>query len=83
VYYPRAAFYCAFLWAKGLDAKDIHKETFPVYGGKCLSSKLVHKQVKKHSKCFVRDREVEMEAQKWLRQQSKDFYAVSSDTLVM
>jgi hypothetical protein len=25
-----------FLWAKGLDAKDIHKEMFPVYGGKCL-----------------------------------------------
>jgi hypothetical protein len=24
-----------FLWAKGLNAKDIHKEMFPVYGGKC------------------------------------------------
>jgi hypothetical protein len=22
------------LWAKGLDAKDINKEIFPVYGGK-------------------------------------------------
>jgi hypothetical protein len=22
-----------FLWAKGLKAKDIHKEVFPVYGG--------------------------------------------------
>jgi hypothetical protein len=22
------------LWAKGLSAKDIHKEMFPVYGGK-------------------------------------------------
>jgi hypothetical protein len=31
-----------FLWAKGLDAKDIHKETFPVYGVKCLSCKEVH-----------------------------------------
>jgi hypothetical protein len=30
-----------FLWAKGLTAKDIHKETFPVYGGKCLSRKAV------------------------------------------
>jgi hypothetical protein len=27
------------LWAKGLNAKDIHKEMFPVYGGKCLSRK--------------------------------------------
>jgi hypothetical protein len=24
-----------FLWAKGLSAKDIHKEMFPVYGGIC------------------------------------------------
>jgi hypothetical protein len=27
-----------FLWAKGLNAKDIHKEKFHVYGGKCLSA---------------------------------------------
>jgi hypothetical protein len=26
-----------FLWAKGLNTKDIHKEMFSVYGGKCLS----------------------------------------------
>jgi hypothetical protein len=25
------------LWAKGLNAKNIHKELFPVYGGNCLS----------------------------------------------
>jgi hypothetical protein len=25
-----------FLWAKVLNAKDIHKEVFPVYGEKCL-----------------------------------------------
>jgi hypothetical protein len=24
------------LWAKVLNAKNIHKEMFPVYGGKCL-----------------------------------------------
>jgi hypothetical protein len=24
------------LWAKGLNAKDIHKEMFPVYSRKCL-----------------------------------------------
>jgi hypothetical protein len=28
-----------FLWAKGLNAKDVHKEDFSVYGGKCLSRK--------------------------------------------
>jgi hypothetical protein len=31
------------LLAKGLNAKDIRKEMFPVYGGKCLSSKAVHR----------------------------------------
>jgi hypothetical protein len=34
-----------FWWAEGLDAKDIHKEMFPVYGGKCLSYKAVHSLV--------------------------------------
>jgi hypothetical protein len=27
------------LWVKGLNAKDIHKEIFLVYGGMCLSRK--------------------------------------------
>jgi hypothetical protein len=30
---------------KGHNAKDIHKEMFPVYGGKCLSCKAVHNWV--------------------------------------
>jgi hypothetical protein len=30
------------LWAKGLNAKVIHKEMFPVYGGKSLSRKAIH-----------------------------------------
>jgi hypothetical protein len=34
-----------FLWAEGLNAKDIHKEMFPVYVGKCLSRKAVHNWV--------------------------------------
>jgi hypothetical protein len=34
-----------FLWAEGLDTKDIHKEIFLVYGGKCLSHKAVHSWV--------------------------------------
>jgi hypothetical protein len=33
------------VWAKGLNAKDIHKEMFPVHGGKCLSRKAVHNWV--------------------------------------
>jgi hypothetical protein len=37
------------LWAKGLNATDIHKEIFSVYGGKCLSRKVVHNWVEKFS----------------------------------
>jgi hypothetical protein len=33
------------LWTKELGAKDIHKEMFPVYGGKCLLRKAVHSWV--------------------------------------
>jgi transposase len=43
-------FCCAFFCRKkGLDAKDIHKEMFTVYGWKCLSRKVVHNWVKKFS----------------------------------
>jgi hypothetical protein len=38
-----------FLWTKGLNAKNIHKEMFPVYRGKCLSHKAVHNWVEKFS----------------------------------
>jgi hypothetical protein len=38
-----------FLWAKGLNAEDIHKEMCPVYAGKCLSRKAVHNWVEKFS----------------------------------
>jgi hypothetical protein len=38
-----------FLWVKELNAKDIHKEMFYVYGGKYLSLKEVHIWVEKFS----------------------------------
>jgi hypothetical protein len=34
-----------FLCAEGLNAMDIHKEIFPVYGGECFSRNAVHKWV--------------------------------------
>jgi hypothetical protein len=43
-----------FLWAKALNAKDIHKEMFPVYGGKCLSCKVAHNWVKKFSQGLLK-----------------------------
>jgi hypothetical protein len=47
VKYRTTAFCCVVLWAKGLNTKDIQKEMFPVYGGKCLSRTAVHNWVKK------------------------------------
>jgi hypothetical protein len=55
-----------FLYAKGLNAKDIHKEMFPVYGGKCLSRKTVHIWVANISLMTKRLKRM---------RQSQDFYA--------
>jgi transposase len=38
-----------FLWAKGLSAKDIHKEMISAYGEKCLTRKAVDNWVDKFS----------------------------------
>jgi hypothetical protein len=46
---------------KRLNAKDIHKEMFLVYSGKCLSCKAVHNWA-------ANDEVVGMEVQKWLKQ---------------
>jgi hypothetical protein len=38
IYCRGAVFCCAcFLWAKELNAKDVHKDIFAIYRGKCLS----------------------------------------------
>jgi hypothetical protein len=58
------------LWAEGLSEKDIHKEIFPVYGGKCLSRKALHNWVANVSLM-------------WLRQLSKDFRAAGFAALLM
>jgi hypothetical protein len=68
-----------FSWANGLSAKDIHKEIFSLYGGKCLSRKTVHSWVEEVS---LMTEEVETEVRKWLRQTSEDFYAAGFDALV-
>jgi hypothetical protein len=72
-----------FLWAKGLNAKDIHKEISPVYVGKCVSHKAVHSWVEKRDKNFADNNKVETEVRKWLRQQSKGLYATCLDALLM
>jgi hypothetical protein len=43
------SFVRSLLWAKELNAEDIHEEMFPVYGGKCLSCKAVYIWAEKFS----------------------------------
>jgi hypothetical protein len=62
--------------------KDINKEIFPVYDGKCLSRKAVLNEFEKRDKYFADDEEVETEVRKWLRQQPKDFYTAGFGALV-
>jgi hypothetical protein len=38
-----------FLWAKNMEAKDIHKEMLSMYGEHCLSRQAVHNWVQKTS----------------------------------
>jgi hypothetical protein len=71
-----------FLWAKGLNTKDRHKEMFPAYGGKCLSRKAGHNWVEKFSQGRSKVADDETELRKWLRQQSKDFFDAGFDALV-
>jgi hypothetical protein len=63
-----------FLLAEGLNAKDIHKEMFNVYGGKCLSHKAVHSWVENSLKDVQKSRMMPDQVWKWLKQQAKDFW---------
>jgi hypothetical protein len=55
------------LWAKELNWKDIHKDVFTVYGGKCLSRTAVHSWVEKFSQGRSKVVDDETEVRKWLR----------------
>jgi hypothetical protein len=50
-----------FLWTKGLNTKDIHKNIFSVHGVKCLSRKAIHNWIEKRGKRFADDEEFETE----------------------
>ena len=49
VYHNTTAWRCAVLWAKGMAAKDIHKEMLPMYGEHCLPRQAVHNWMQKFS----------------------------------
>jgi hypothetical protein len=56
---------------KGLNAKNILKEIFPVYDGKRFSLKAVHNWIEKRVERFSDNEDFETELRKWLRQQSE------------
>jgi hypothetical protein len=82
VYYQTAALSCAFfMWEKGLNAKDIKKINVSCLWW-CLSHKAIHNWVEKFLKDVQKSQMMPNQVRKWLRQQSKDFYAAGFDALV-
>jgi hypothetical protein len=66
-----------FLWAKGLNAKDIHKKSFMFTVGSVCRVKRFHLGGKRFA-----DEEVETEVRNWLRQHSNYLYAMGFAALV-
>jgi hypothetical protein len=72
-----------FLWAKGLNAKDIRKEMFMVGSVRHVKQFTIGLgNYHFGDKSFANDEEIEMEVQKRLRQHSKDIYAVGFNAQV-
>jgi hypothetical protein len=60
------------------NTKNIHKEMFPIYGGKCLSRKAVHNWVEKFSQGCSKLADDETEVRNWLRSQKTSMLQVST-----
>jgi hypothetical protein len=73
---------CFFCGQKDSMLRIFIKKCFLVYGGKCLSRKAVHSWVEKFSQGCSKVADDETELRKWLRQESKHFYAAGFDALV-
>jgi hypothetical protein len=58
------------------------KKCFPFMVGSVLWREAFHNRIEEHGKRFADDEEVETEVRKWLRQQSRYFYAAGFDALV-
>jgi hypothetical protein len=67
---------------KSADAKDIHKEIFPVYGGKCLPRKAVHNRVEKLSQGLWKVTDDSRPGAELLQTTIKDFYSAGFAALI-
>jgi hypothetical protein len=70
------------LWKRVLHAKDIHREMFSVYGGKCLSRKVVHNWVKKFFQRLSKFADDARPGAEVSETTVKNFYAVGFDAMV-
>jgi hypothetical protein len=73
---------CVVSVGKWTEYKDINKEMFPVYGGNVFSRKAIHNWLRNFLKDVRKSQMMPEQIRKWLRQQSKDFYAAGFDALV-
>ena len=75
-----------FLWAKNMEAKDMHKEMLPMYGEHCPSCQAVHNWVQKFSerRTSIEDEHpaVERAVCAWFRQQPKELFAAGFQGLM-
>jgi hypothetical protein len=71
------------LWAKGLNAKDIHNKFFLFMVGSVCHVKRFTTGLRNSLKDVQMSQMMPNQVQKWLRQQSEDFYAAGFDTLVL
>ena len=72
-----------FLWAKNMEAKDIHKEILPMYGEHSLSRQAVlHNWVQKFSEGRTSIEDEHRVGRITFRQQPKEFFAADFQGLV-
>jgi hypothetical protein len=72
-----------FSWTNGLNVKDIYKEMFSVYGGKCLSRKAVHNWVEKFCQGRSKVADGARPGAEVAETAVKDFCATGFDALVV
>ena len=71
-----------FLWAKNMEAKDIHKEMLPMYGEHCLSRQAVHNWVQNFSEGWTSIEDEHRVGRITFQQQPKEFFAAGFQGLV-
>jgi len=70
------------LWAKNMEAKDIHKAMLPMYSEHCLAHQAFHNWVQKFSEGRTSIEDKHQVGRITFRQQPKEFFAAGFQGLV-